>query len=72
VYSSVPAEELGLAQKIEISPLSGLSNVKHWLATHGFDADDEAACKVLLDAAKRTDHVLTEEECRGLLKVACR
>src|SRR5712672_2870207 len=58
VYSSVPAEELGLAQKIEISPLSGLSNVKHWLATHGYDADDAAACKVLLDAAKRTDHVL--------------
>jgi isopropylmalate/homocitrate/citramalate synthase len=72
VYSSVPAEEFGLAQKIEISPLSGLSNVKHWLETHGYDADDGAACKVLLDAAKRTDHVLTEDECRGLLKVACR
>ena len=71
VYSSVPAEELGLSQKIEISSLSGLSNVKHWLATHGYDADDEAACKVLLDAAKRTDHVLSEEECRQLLKVAC-
>jgi 2-isopropylmalate synthase len=71
VYSSVPAEEFGLTQKIEISPLSGLSNVKHWLATHGYDADDAAACKVLLDAAKRTDHVLSEEECRGLLKVAC-
>ena len=72
VYSSVPAEELGLAQTIEISSLSGISNVKHWLATHGYDADDEAACKVLLDAAKRTDHVLSEGECRGLLKVACR
>jgi len=72
VYSSVPAEELGLAQTIEISSLSGISNVKHWLATHGYDADDEAACKVLLDAAKRTDHVLSEDECRGLLKVACR
>jgi 2-isopropylmalate synthase len=72
VYSSVPAEELGLSQKIEISPLSGLSNVKHWLETHGYDADDAAACKVLLDAAKRTDHVLSEEECHSLLKVACR
>ena len=72
VYSSVPAEELGLSQKIEISQLSGLSNVKHWLATHGYDADDEAACKVLLDAAKRTDHVLTDDECRGLLRLACR
>jgi 2-isopropylmalate synthase len=72
VYSSVPAEEFGLTLTIEISPLSGLSNVKHWLETHGYDADDAAACKVLLDAAKRTDHVLSEEECRGLLKVACR
>jgi 2-isopropylmalate synthase len=72
VYSSVPAEELGLSQKIEISQLSGLSNVKHWLETHGYDADDEAACKVLLEAAKRTDHVLTDDECRGLLRLACR
>jgi 2-isopropylmalate synthase len=72
VYSSVPAEEFGLSQKIEISPLSGLSNVKHWLATHGYDAADAAACKVLLDAAKRTDHVLTEDECRNLLRVVCR
>ena len=72
VYSSVPAEELGLAQKIEISPLSGLSNVKYWLETHGYDADDEVAGKVLLDAAKRTDHVLSDAECRELLKAACR
>jgi 2-isopropylmalate synthase len=72
VYSSVPAEEFGLTQQIEISPLSGLSNVKYWLATHGYDADDAAACKILLDAAKRTDHVLSEEECRALLKVVCR
>src|SRR6059036_3906945 len=30
VYSSVPTEEFGLEQKIEISPVSGLSNVKYW------------------------------------------
>jgi 2-isopropylmalate synthase len=72
VYSSVPAEEFGLAQKIEISPLSGLSNVKHWLETHGYDADDETACQILLDAAKRSDHVLSEDECRELLRVGCR
>src|SRR5438874_10660620 len=46
-YSSVPAEEFGLEQKIEISPVSGLSNVKYWLETHGYDAEDEAACRVL-------------------------
>lgn len=68
VYSSVPAGELGLEQTIEISPVSGLSNVKYWLATHGYDAEVEAACKALFDAAKRTDRVLTDEECHRLLK----
>jgi 2-isopropylmalate synthase len=70
VYSSVPAEEFGLEQKIEISPLSGLSNVKYWLETHGYDAADEAACRVLFDAAKRTDRVLSDEECHRLLRQA--
>jgi len=70
VYSSVPAEEFGLTQTIEISPLSGLSNVKYWLETHGYDAGDEAACKILYEAAKRADHVLSDEECRGLLEQA--
>ncbi len=67
VYSSVPAAELGLEQRIDISPVSGLSNVKYWLSTHGFDPDNEAACKILFDAAKRTDRVLSDAECRRLL-----
>ncbi len=67
VYSSVPAGELGMAQRIEISPVSGLSNVKHWLAQHGYDPGDEARARVLFDAAKRTDRVLTDEECHALL-----
>ena len=70
VYSSVPAEALGLAQRIEISPVSGLSNVKYWLDAHGYDAGDEAACKALFDAAKRTDRVLSDDECHRLLKQA--
>lgn len=68
VYSSVPATEFGFAQKIEISPVSGLSNVKFWLETHGYDAQDEAACRALFDAAKRTDRVLSDDECHRLLK----
>jgi isopropylmalate/homocitrate/citramalate synthase len=68
VYSSVPATEFGFAQRIEISPVSGLSNVKYWLETHGYDPEDGAACKALFDAAKRTDRVLTDEECHRLLK----
>ena len=68
VYSSVPAEEFGFEQRIEISPVSGLSNVKYWLEHHGYDTDDDVACRTLFDAAKRTDRVLSDEECHRLLK----
>jgi len=69
IYSGVPASLVGRSQVIEISPMSGLSNVKHWLKSHGYDPDDEALCRRLFEAAKHTDHTLTEEElhalCRG-------
>ncbi len=68
VYSSVPAAELGLEQRIDISPVSGLSNVKYWLETHGYDAGDQAACTALFDAAKRADRTLSDEECHRLLR----
>src|SRR3989454_2990031 len=69
-YRAVPAEELGLEQKIEISPVSGLSNVKYWLGTHGDDPEDETAYKALFDAAQRTDRGLTDEEGDRLLRQA--
>jgi 2-isopropylmalate synthase len=69
VYSGVPASLVGRHQVIEISQMSGLSNVKHWLRNHGYDAEDEALCRRLFEAAKHTDHTFTEEElhalCRG-------
>ena len=68
VYSSVPATELGLEQRIDISPVSGLSNVKYWLETHGYDPADQAACTTLFDAAKRADRTLTDDECHRLLR----
>ncbi|MGE0354537.1 MAG: hypothetical protein AB7Q69_15070 [Gemmatimonadales bacterium] len=67
VYSSVPASEFGLRQRIEISPLSGLSNVKHWLAEHGYDPEDDALAQALFQAAKTSDHVLADDECHGLV-----
>jgi 2-isopropylmalate synthase len=70
VYSSIPAEEVGLTQRIDITPVSGLSNVKYWLETHGYDPDDENACKTLFDAAKHTDRALSDDECHRLLKQA--
>jgi len=69
VYSSVPAEELGLEQRIDISPVSGLSNVRYWLETHGYDPADEAACAALFDAAKQADRALTDDECHRLLRL---
>ncbi|MDP3774769.1 MAG: hypothetical protein Q8Q85_10945, partial [Gemmatimonadales bacterium] len=67
VYSSVPAGELGMKQRIEISPVSGLSNVKFWLTANGYDAANERYAKVLFDAAKSTDRVLTDQECHTLI-----
>jgi 2-isopropylmalate synthase len=70
VYSSVPAGAFGFRQRIEISPVSGLSNVKCWLEEHGYDADDAVACEALFSAAKRTDRVLVDEECHRLVAEA--
>ncbi len=67
VYSSVPAATFGARQVIEISPVSGMSNVKYWLAEHGYDDGDDALCAMLFDAAKRADRVLAEGECRRLI-----
>src|SRR6185436_7922783 len=53
IYSGVPAGDFGLAQRIEISPVSGLSNVKYWLEEHGHDASDAGLCQHVFEAAKR-------------------
>jgi 2-isopropylmalate synthase len=69
IYSSVPASMVGSQQVIEIGPMSGLSNVKHWLKTHGRDPEDDELSSRIFEAAKHTDHTLTREElealCRG-------
>ena len=70
VYSSVPAGELGMGQIIEISPVSGLSNVKYWLEAHGYDPANERAAKALFDAAKKAERVLSDDECHRLVAMA--
>src|SRR5690606_20459986 len=62
VYSGVPASLFGRRQEIEISHVSGMSNVKHWLAENGYDREDEGLCQRIFDLAKRMDRVLTAEE----------
>ncbi len=68
IYSGVPAGQFGLKQVIEISHVSGLSNVKFWLKEHGYDADDEELCKAIFDLAKASDHALSEAEIRRVIE----
>jgi 2-isopropylmalate synthase len=62
VYSGVPATEFGRRQRIEVSPVSGMSNVTHWLDEHGYDPEDEGLRQAVFDLAKRSDHTLSDEE----------
>ena len=64
VYSGVPAAMVGRNQTIEISHVSGMSNVKYWLREHGYNAEDDELCRRVFDLAKTTDHTLTEAEIR--------
>ena len=67
VYSSVPAGDFGRRQEIEISHVSGMSNVRFWLHEHGYDDTDDELCRRVFDLAKHTDHVLQEDEIRQVI-----
>ena len=68
IYSSIPASMVGRKQLIEIGPMSGLSNVKYWLREHGYDPDDSELCDRVFQAAKKTDHTLTDGELEALCR----
>jgi len=65
VYSGVPAHLFGLQQVIEIGPMSGKSNVIHWLTRHQIPAEDALVGRIL-DAAKHSARVLTDAEVHAL------
>jgi len=65
VYSGVPAHLFGLEQVVEIGPMSGKSNVLHWLSRHNIPATDEVVNRIF-DAAKQSSRVLTEQELLAL------
>ncbi len=67
VYSGVPAGEFGKEQQIDIGPMSGLSNVKHWLARHEIPAD-EALAKAILAKAKSSNRTLSEAEVQQIVR----
>jgi len=66
VYSSIPAGLFGTSQRIDISPVSGLSNVKCWLEEHGYDSEDDELCQRLFQVAKAADRTLTDVECHRI------
>jgi isopropylmalate/homocitrate/citramalate synthase len=65
VYSGVPSHWFGLAQKIEIGPVSGKSNVVYWLEERGI-SPTEALVERIFERAKQSDHVLKDDELREL------
>ena len=64
VYSGVPADLVGLEQVIAVGPMSGKSNVTYFLEKRGVTPTDEQVAKVL-DLAKKTPRLLSEEEILG-------
>jgi 2-isopropylmalate synthase len=67
VYSGVPAAEFGLSQKIEVGPMSGLSNVQYWLSSRGMPADD-ALVRAIFEKAKASNRVLEDEEIEAVVR----
>jgi isopropylmalate/homocitrate/citramalate synthase len=61
VYSGVPAAMFGREQEIEIGFMSGESNVVYWLKRRGIEPEP-GLVKHIFALAKRTDHLLDEEE----------
>ncbi|HWZ87681.1 MAG TPA: LeuA family protein [Polyangiaceae bacterium] len=68
VYSVLSATSIGQNAAICIGPMSGASNVQHWLKSHGISSND-TLLRALLERAKAADRVLTDEE---LLSVVSR
>lgn len=62
----MPAGTFGRSQRVAISPMSGLSGVRHRLQQHGYDGADEMPSGRLFSAADRSDHTLTADEVHAL------
>ena len=64
VYSGVPAALVGRRQEIEVGPMSGESNVIHWLKENGIEPTAERV-KAVFQRAKSVDRVLSGDEIRA-------
>ena len=66
VYSGVPASLIGRRQEIEVGPMSGESNVIHWLETRRIEPTRDRV-QAVFQRAKSVDRVLTDDEIRAVL-----
>ncbi|MHB8262457.1 MAG: LeuA family protein [Acidimicrobiales bacterium] len=69
IYSAVPAKLVGREQRISVGPMSGRWNALFWLRSHGFEESPELA-SAILDVAKRSTHVLNDEEAKAVVELA--
>ncbi len=67
VYSSVPASWVGRTQVIDVGPMSGVSNVRYWLAVHGYEETAERLQRIFA-AAKQADRTLSDDELHALAR----
>ncbi|MDZ7632461.1 MAG: hypothetical protein U5K74_14210 [Gemmatimonadaceae bacterium] len=66
VCSGVPASLVGAEHRVDISPVSGLSNVRWWLSQHGYDPGDLVLMRELLLAVKQMQRVASDDELREM------
>lgn len=64
IYSGVPAGKFGRGQEIVVGFMSGASNASHVLRRLGVEPTKERVEAVLV-AAKKTDHILSDDEVRA-------
>jgi 2-isopropylmalate synthase len=67
VYSGVPAGMFGRHQEIGIGFMSGASNVGYWLRQRAIEPSEDLVAAIL-EAAKGTSHILSDEEVLAVVK----
>src|SRR5437660_10062538 len=69
VYSAIPAALVGRHQIITVGPMSGQANAVAWLKDHHMEPTP-SRITVILNAAKQTTHILSDEEIMSLMQVS--
>lgn len=71
VYCGVPSSMVGRAHEIEIGPMSGEHNVRFFLKKRGLQDDPPIVSKIL-EVAKRSNRLLSEEDVKRIVTVMSR